>query len=92
LSQVGLGVELVSPQPSCSEGLFLEVWPKVVMEPTREHEDSRGSPTEWHDCCTLVCWVVDARYNDPSVQDCLFGFTLDLTKVIRRVVRLAERS
>lgn len=42
--QVRLCVELVTPQPSRPEWLFLEVWPKVMMEPSREHKDSRGSP------------------------------------------------
>lgn len=65
--QVGLCVELIAPQPSRSKGFFLEFWPKMVMEPAREHEDSRGSPAERHYCRSLVSRTVNPGHDDFSL-------------------------
>ncbi len=87
--QVNLGIKLVSPQPSRSEWLVLQILAKVMMEATRKDEDSGRSPAKRHDRHPLMSWVVDPGDDNTTTKNKGLSRALDLVELTRRVTRLA---
>ncbi|MCZ7579475.1 MAG: hypothetical protein M5U21_01430 [Fimbriimonadaceae bacterium] len=84
--QVGLRVELVSPEPSRSEWLILHIFAKVMMEATGKDEHPGRSPAKRHDGHQLMGRVVNPAHEDTAAEDNGFSSALYLIELARRVV------
>lgn len=90
--QIGLRVELISPEPCGPERLIGQLLAEMVVEASREDKDARGAPSERNDSRSLMRWVVYSRNQNVASEHKRLCLPLDFVELGRGVVRATKSS